>query len=91
MEEWTRSDDEWAGAAGWTLLALHLAMHDATLPDGYFERYLDRIEREIHERKNRVRYSMNNASIAIGLRNRALETPALASAAVGWAPWTWII
>ncbi len=79
METWIGDEDEWIGAAGWNIMA-HLALNDETLPDAYFLPYLDVIEREIHGRKNRVRYSMNNALIAIGLRNRALETSALSSA-----------
>ncbi len=80
MEAWIRNDDEWIGAAGWNILA-QLAMQDASLSDDYFQPYLDEIQRDIHNRKNRVRYSMNNALIAIGLRNLALETSALAAAA----------
>ena len=37
-------------------------------------------EREIHTRKNRVRYSTNNALIAIGARSSRLEKKALAIA-----------
>ncbi|HEX9943033.1 MAG TPA: DNA alkylation repair protein [Thermoanaerobaculia bacterium] len=80
MERWIDSDDEWIGAAGWTVLA-HLAMKDDSLPDEYFARYLDAIERDIHTQKNRVRYEMNNALIAIGTRNPHLEEKALAAAA----------
>jgi 3-methyladenine DNA glycosylase AlkD len=80
MERWIESDDEWVSAAGWTVLA-HLAMKDGGLPDEYFEKYLARIERDIHASKNRVRYEMNNALIAIGVRNPALEAKALAMAA----------
>jgi hypothetical protein len=80
MEQWTVSDDEWLGSAGWILLGC-LAMRDPSLPDAFFERYLETIEREIHTRKNRVRYSMNNALIAIGMRNDALEEKATAAAA----------
>lgn len=80
MEAWTRSEDEWIGAAGWNILA-HLAMEDKALPDAYFAPYLAEIERDIHRRKNRTRHSMNNAMIAIGVRNSALEAAALAAAA----------
>lgn len=79
MEAWTQSDDEWIGTVGWNLLA-HLAMEDKTLPDSFFLPYLDVIERDIHTRKNRVRYSMNNALIAIGGRNATLAQPAIAAA-----------
>lgn len=79
MEEWTRSAEEWIGAAGWNLLA-HLALNDLSLPDSYFEPYLATIERGIHASKNRVRYAMNNALIAIGLRGPRLEEMAIAAA-----------
>ena len=79
MEQWTQSEDEWVGMVGWNLLA-HLAMKDQTLDDSYFRPYLAVIERDIHTRKNRVRYSMNNALIAIGLRSEALEADAVAAA-----------
>lgn len=80
MEQWTPSGDEWIGTAGWSLLG-HLALSDKTLPDSYFEPYLAAIEREIHGRKNRVRYAMNGALIAIGGRSEGLRALALAAAA----------
>ena len=79
-EAWNGSDDEWKGQAAWGLLA-SLAMKDNSLPDGYFEAYLEIIARAIHTRKNRVRHAMNMALIAIGARNDALEQKALAVAA----------
>lgn len=79
MEKWTRSNKEWIGAAGWNLLGM-LAMRDKSLDDSYFESYLPTIEREINKSKNRVRYSMNNALIAIGLRSPELQKKALAAA-----------
>ncbi len=79
-EQWIDSDEEWPGRAGWHLLA-NLAMKNQDLPDVYFADYLKTIEDEIHTRKNRVRDAMNNALIAIGIRNSALEEQALAAAA----------
>ena len=79
-EQWTRSEEEWPGRAGWHLVA-HLALKDPDLPDAYFTAHLATIEREIHTGKNRVRYAMNSALIAIGIRNDALEEQALAAAA----------
>ena len=75
MEAWTLSDKEWVGRAGWHLLA-NIAQHDDVLPDEYFLAYLARIENEIHQRKNRVRDGMNNALIAIGIRNPELTEKA---------------
>ena len=78
-EEWIQSGEEWRGSMGWQLVG-QLAMHDKDLPDDYFERHLQSIERGIHSAKNRVRYSMNGALIAIGLRNENLKAKALACA-----------
>ena len=80
MEAWTGAADEWTGAVGWTMLAA-LAAHDPALPDAFFTPYLEIIAREIHGRKNRVRHAMNNAVIAIGLRNPGLQAAATAAAA----------
>ena len=79
MERWGRSRGEWIGRTGWLLLA-QIAMHDQELPDSYFQSHLETIRREIHTRKNRVRDAMNNALIAIGMRNARLRTLALAAA-----------
>ncbi len=76
VEKWHKASGEWIGAAGWAVLG-HLAMNDTTLPDSYFEPWLEQIEKTIHSRKNRVRYEMNGALIAIGLRSEALEKRAL--------------
>ena len=78
--EWTAAVGEWPGRAGWHLVA-HLAMKDQSLPDDYFTNRLATIEGQIHTRKNRVRDAMNNALIAIGIRNEVLEELALAAAA----------
>jgi hypothetical protein len=78
-ERWIPAADEWVSRAGWHLLA-RLAMQEATLPDDYFEPYLAQIAAEIHTHKNRVRQSMNNALIAIGIRNATLEVKATAIA-----------
>jgi 3-methyladenine DNA glycosylase AlkD len=79
MEKWTKSKGEWTGAAGYNLLAI-LAMQDDSLTDSYLERHLDLIEAGIHSCKDRVRHSMNNALIAIALRNKKLEKKATAAA-----------
>ena len=81
-EHWCPSDGEWPGRAGWHMVA-HLALKNQDLPDDYFTACLATIEGEIHVRKNRVRDAMNNALIAIGMRNDALEEQALAAARIG--------
>lgn len=80
MEGWMKSDNEWIASAGWRILA-HLALDAEGLPDADFEKYLAVIQRDIHGSQNRVRHEMNNALIAIGARNPALEKKALAAAA----------
>ena len=78
-EKWRTARSEWTGRAGWGLIG-QLALHATTLPDVYFEPYLIEIETGIHQRKNRVREAMNNALIAIGIRNAALQEKALNTA-----------
>ena len=76
---WTKSKKEWIAAAGWTVLSA-VAMND---PGGDPEKYaawLERIEDGLHEAPNRVRYSRNNALIAIGIRGGALQKKAIAAA-----------
>jgi 3-methyladenine DNA glycosylase AlkD len=80
MEVWVDSDDEWIGTTGWNLLG-YLAMKDKKLLNEFFEPYLAIIADDIHNRKNRVRYAMNNALIAIGMRNETLEAQAMEVAA----------
>ena len=79
MELWTRSENEWIGRAGWQLLAL-LIMNDKTVLDEYLENLLRTIKQKIHVSKNRTRYAMNAALIAIGIRNPELKLKALESA-----------
>jgi 3-methyladenine DNA glycosylase AlkD len=79
-EAWSRAGEEFVGQAGWDLIAV-LAMKDASLPDAYFEPYLETIASTIHDAKNRTRYAMNGALIAIGLRNEALRAKATTIAA----------
>ena len=78
-DAWIDSDGEWIEAAGWNLLARD-ALRDDGRPDDFFAPYLDRIERTIHDQKNRVRHAMNNALIAVGTRNDALAAQATATA-----------
>lgn len=75
-EKWHKARGEWIGRAGWNLIG-QLAMHQPDLPESYFEPYLLEIETGIHQQKNRVREAMNNALIAIGIRNAVLQEKAL--------------
>jgi 3-methyladenine DNA glycosylase AlkD len=78
-ERWLASRKEFIAVAGYNLLA-YLAMHDAELPNTYFVEHLKRIEAKIHGSANRVRHAMNQALIAIGVRNTALKRRAVAAA-----------
>ncbi len=79
MQSWIGADAEFVEAAGWNLLG-GSAMYGRELSDDVFHPYIGRIERDIHEAKNRVRYSMNNALIAIGMRSDTLEQETVAAA-----------
>ncbi len=50
MDEWTKSDDEWIGRAGWSLLA-NIAIKNKKLDDNFFMPYLEEIKVHIHNEK----------------------------------------
>lgn len=79
MKSWIDADAEFVEAAGWNLLGGSAMTNDGLSDDAYLP-YIDRIERDIHKAKNRVRYAMNNALIAIGLRSDSLEEITIAAA-----------
>lgn len=79
MERWTAATGEWVAGAGWGVLA-HRALNDDDLSDAYLEKTIEAIETGIHAGKNRVRHAMNQALIAIGIRNPRLEKKAVAAA-----------
>ena len=79
MRSWIDADAEFVEAAGWNLVG-GSAMYAKGLPDDTFQPYIERIERDIHNAKNRVRYAMNNALIAIGTRSDTLEERAFEAA-----------
>lgn len=75
--KWIGSSHEWMASCGWGVIALH-AMDESANDD--FEAHLATIERTIRRAKNRVRHAMNNALIAIGIRNEALSKLAIEAA-----------
>ena len=75
---WIDADDEWIETAGWNIL--HQLIISGKLTDAECEALLARIEQDIHEAKNRVRYAMNTAIINIGVRGGGLYTDAMATA-----------
>jgi hypothetical protein len=78
-ELWIRSAEEFIGETGYYVLG-QLALHDEELPDEYFEDHLETIVKSIHSAKNYTRYAMNQAVIALGVRNPNLTKKALAAA-----------
>jgi 3-methyladenine DNA glycosylase AlkD len=76
--KWCADPREFVATTGWDTVA-QLAMN-STLPDAKFAALLKTIERDIHQSQNHVRYAMNGALIAIGVRNGKLEKLAVAAA-----------
>ncbi|RMF60488.1 MAG: DNA alkylation repair protein [Calditrichaeota bacterium] len=79
VTEWTCSQEEWVGRAGWHLLAI-LLKDSAALSETELEACLTRIEADIHTSKNRVKEAMNSALMAIGIYREALRDKALRAA-----------
>ena len=75
---WRDQEAEWISTAGWNITA-RLPMDEKT-EDQQFMQILGDIERNIHAAKNRTRYAMNNALIAIGIRNTRLRDRAIQAA-----------
>lgn len=80
FEDWASSSDEWRGSAAWTLLAV-LAAREDEFTDDELREHLQTIEGHIHAAKNRVKYAMNSALIAIGIRGGTIERAAVDAAA----------
>jgi 3-methyladenine DNA glycosylase AlkD len=84
--KWRGSKDEWIGSAGWNVTAMLAsgargASGNVSGEDGETPvELIETIERTIHGAKNRVRYSMNNALIAIGTMSDDLAERAIAAA-----------
>jgi len=76
--KWTRSKDEWLGAAGWGIRAQRV--ESPALSDADLEACLAEIEAKIHGAKNRTRYAMLMALIAVGVRGGELQKKAVAAA-----------
>jgi 3-methyladenine DNA glycosylase AlkD len=79
-KEWIERDHEWTEQAGWDVWSWRF-MTDPTMTEEDGAAMLKRIERDIHDAKNRVRYAMNNTLITIGMKSDALESKAIAAAA----------
>ena len=79
MARWMSSDEEWIGRTGWLVLARRAQMADG-VPAAELDARLGEIERDIHQRPNRVRDAMNSALIGIGVGHEPLRDRALAAA-----------
>jgi len=80
-KKWIAARDEWKCTTGWDMLT-GLAESDI-FTDDELQDYIEVIEHSIHDSKNRVKYSMNNAVIAIGLRPKLRKTVIAAAKRIG--------
>jgi hypothetical protein len=65
--EWIESKDELTASAGWSTLSNIVSIKDdAELDLKLLNKLLDRVVKEIHKSKNRVRYCMNAFVISVG-------------------------
>ena len=78
---WIDSEEEGIAAAGWSTLAYYSSVNqDEQLDIALYEKLLDRVEKEIHTAKNRVKYTMNGFVISIGTYIKDLTKKATATA-----------
>jgi 3-methyladenine DNA glycosylase AlkD len=77
--QWAQSPRELVKRGGFVLMAC-LALHDKTAPDRKFLPFLPLIERGARDERNLVKKGVSWALRAIGQRNVALNTAALAAA-----------
>ena len=79
--KWIESKDENVAVAGWaTLTSLVSTRDDAELDLAELKRLLGRVEKTIHDERNRVRYVMNGFVIAIGTYVEPLADAAMKAA-----------
>lgn len=65
--EWIASDQENIAAAGWSTLAYFTSVNkDEDVDMELYKSLLDKVQKEIHSAKNRVRYTMNGFVISVG-------------------------
>jgi 3-methyladenine DNA glycosylase AlkD len=77
--EWIESEEERIASAGWSTLAYYASVNpDEELDLEIYSQLLDRVEQEVHQAQNRVRYTMNGFVIAIGTHIKALTEKAVA-------------
>jgi len=79
--DWIESDQENIAAAGWSTLACFAGVNqDEDLDIAAYKGLLKRVEKEIHSKENRVKYTMNGFVIAIATYIKALNEDAMAAA-----------
>lgn len=79
--QWIDSKEEGIAAGGWNTLGGIVSMkEDAELDLPMLEKLLKRVEKEIHQAPNRVRYTMNAFVIGVGAYVNALEQKAVDTA-----------
>jgi 3-methyladenine DNA glycosylase AlkD len=78
LDAWTKSEEDFARACGYTLLAALLATQQ--LSDADCRRHLAAIAKTIHTSPNTARGAMNSALIAIGVYRPSLREDAVAAA-----------
>lgn len=83
--DWINSPKENIAAAGWSTLAYYSAVNeDENLDIETYIKLLKRVEKEIHDAQNRVRYAMNGFVISVGTYVTALtEKSKEVAAAIG--------
>ena len=75
--EWIESKKESIASSGWaTLSGLVAITDDAKLDLAELKQLLQRVQKNIHQQPNRVRYAMNAFVIAVGSYVKALTEPA---------------
>jgi len=75
--EWIDSPEEHIASAGWSTLSNYAAITaDEALDIDMYSKLLDRVEKQLHQAQNRVRYTMNGFVIAIGCYIEALTEKA---------------
>lgn len=80
-QAWMESNKEKVACSGWSTLSSYVALkEDRDLDIGLLKKYLERIEKTIHQAPNRVRYTMNNFVIAVGCYVAELTEEALNTA-----------
>lgn len=81
FRKWKDDPHEWPSQMAWSIMA-HIGS-TADLDDGEILAIIEQVEREIHTRPNRTRYSMVSAMIELGLRPSVRERVLVAADRIG--------